>query len=81
VNLAGDNRGMNEPVIPGWFLESVVFALVLQTILLFCACFLIRDWSSKLNRKLHRIESNTRHAAKALGHKEEEDLDKVTQLD
>jgi hypothetical protein len=72
---------MNEPVIPGWFLDTVAFALVLQTILLFFVCFLIRDWSSKLNRKLHRIESNTRHATKALGYKEEEDLDKVTQPD
>ena len=30
------------------------------------ACWLMCEWFSKLNRKLHRIESNTRHTAEAV---------------
>jgi len=69
---------MNESVSPNWFMEAMVFLALAQTVLLLLACVLIRDWGGKLNRKLHRIESNTRHAASALTPEEEEVLDKRT---
>jgi hypothetical protein len=71
------NRGMSESAIPSWFLEAMIFLALAQTVLLVVACLLLRDWGSKLNRKLHRIESNTRHTSQAVGYKEEEELDEV----
>ncbi len=56
---------MNESIIPSWFMEGMFFFALAQTGLLLLACLLIYDWGRKLNRKLHRIESNTRHAASA----------------
>jgi hypothetical protein len=76
LRVGGDNRGMNEPVIPSWFLNSVIFFLSVQTGLLALACVLIREWGGTLNRKLHRIESNTRHTASALGPENENALGK-----
>jgi hypothetical protein len=63
---------MNESGIPSWFPVVMVFFALAQTGLLLLACVLIWDWGRKLNRKLHRIESNTRHAASALAPEEEE---------
>ena len=57
-----DNREMNEPVIPHWFMAAITFFALAQTVLLCLACVLIRVWAGNLNRKLHRIESNTRHS-------------------
>ena len=57
---------MNESVIPSWFMVAVVLFALAQTGLLLLACVLIREWGGNLNRKLHRIDSNTRHAASAL---------------
>ena len=56
---------MNEPLIPEWFLDLTALCLVAQTCLLVFLCGLVRLWAGNLNRKLHRIESNTRHAADA----------------
>lgn len=71
---------MNEYVVPNWFMQAMVFFALAQTILLFVACKLIRVWAGTLNRKLHRIESNTRHAAIALApaaQEEEEEEEEV----
>jgi hypothetical protein len=57
---------MNESVIPSWFMAVMIFIALAQTALLVVACVLIREWGGNLNRKLHRIESDTRHAASAL---------------
>jgi hypothetical protein len=54
----------------------MIFFALTQTGLLVLACVLIREWGGNLNRKLHRIESNTRHAAGALAREEEEVLGK-----
>lgn len=64
---------MNEYVIPNWFMQAMVFCAVAQIILLLVACKLIRVWAGTLNRKLHRIESNTRHAAISLAPEEQEE--------
>lgn len=69
---------MNESAIPSWFMTVVILFALVQTGLLMLACVLIRDWGSTLNRKLHRIESNTRHAAGALAPEREEVLGKGT---
>jgi hypothetical protein len=69
---------MNESVIPSWFMMVVILLALAQTVLLALACVLIREWGGNLNRKLHRIESNTRHAASALAPGQEEVLDKGT---
>ncbi len=42
---------------------SVIIIALAQTGLLLLVCVLLWEWGAKLNRKLHRIESNTRHAA------------------
>jgi hypothetical protein len=76
VRIVGDNPGMNESVIPSWFMVVMIFFALTQTGLLVLACVLIREWGGNLNRKLHRIESNTRHAAGALAREEEEVLGK-----
>ena len=65
---------MNDSVITSWFMVSMILFAVAQTALLFLAYVFIRVWGSKLNRKLHRIESNTRHAASALAPEEDEVL-------
>ena len=69
---------MNESVIPSWFMVVMILFAVAQTALLFLAYVFIRVWGSKLNRKLHRIESNTRHAASALAPEEDEVLGEKT---
>jgi hypothetical protein len=69
---------MNESIIHTWFMEVMIFFALAQTGLLLLACVLIWDSGGKLNRKLHRIESNTRHAASALAPAEEEVLGKRT---
>ena len=52
--------------LDSWFpLVMTIIALV-QTVVLVLACWLMCEWFSKLNRKLHRIESNTRHTAEAV---------------
>jgi hypothetical protein len=78
VRIAGDNQGMNESVIPSSFMIVVILIALAQTALLMLACMLIREWGGNLNRKLHRIESNTRHAASALAPEQEEVLGKGT---
>jgi hypothetical protein len=62
----------NEFVIPSWSMEVMIVLMLAQTGLLVLACVLIRQWGGNLNRKLHRIESNTRHAANALAPEKEE---------
>ena len=69
---------MNESVIPSWFMVAVILFALAQTVLLSLACVLIREWGGNLNRKLHRIDSNTRHAASALAPENEEVLGKRT---
>ena len=69
---------MNESVIPSWFMVAVILFALAQTGLLLLACVLIREWGGNLNRKLHRIDSNTRHAASALAPEDEEVLGKRT---
>jgi hypothetical protein len=69
---------MNDSVIPSWFMVAMILFAVAQTALLFLAYVFIRVWGSKLNRKLHRIESNTRHAASALAPEEDEVLGEKT---
>jgi hypothetical protein len=68
---------MNEPEIPSWFLNAVILFLAVQTCLMGLACVLIREWGGTLNRKLHRIESNTRNAADALTAENEHAVDKA----
>ena len=69
---------MNDSVIPSWFMVAMILFSVAQTALLSLAYVFIRVWGSKLNRKLHRIESNTRHAASALAPEEDEVLGEKT---
>ena len=69
---------MNESVIPNWFMEGMLVLALAQAGLLVVVCVLIREWAGNLNRKLHRIESNTRQAASALAPEEEEVLSKRT---
>jgi hypothetical protein len=69
---------MNESVIPNWFMEAMIVLALAQAGLLVVVCVLIREWAGNLNRKLHRIESNTRQAASALAPEEEEVLSKRT---
>jgi hypothetical protein len=69
---------MNESVVPSWFMMVVILLALAQTGLLVLVCILIREWGGNLNRKLHRIESNTRHAASALAPEQEEVLGKGT---
>jgi len=69
---------MNESVIPSWFMVVTILFALTQTGLLVLACVLIREWGGNLNRKLHRIESNTRHAASALAPEEDEVLGEKT---
>ena len=71
---------MNESVVPSWFMMAVILIGLAQMGLLALACVLIREWGGNLNRKLHRIESSTRHAASALAPEQEEVLGKGTQL-
>ena len=66
---------MNEPSGPMWFFNSVLIFLTIQTFLLFEIWWLMRDWGSKVNRKLHRIESYVRDTAKSLEHEEEEEVE------
>ena len=54
-------------------MDIMVVFVVLQTILLCALWALIREWAGNINRKLHRIESNTRHTAKAVGYSEKEE--------
>ena len=67
---------MNKYVIPSWFMMAVILIGLAQAGLLALACELIRDSGGNLNRKLHRIESNTRHAANALAPETEDVADK-----
>ena len=69
---------MNESVIPDWFMLAMIVLALAQTGLLVLACVLIREWGGTLNRKLHRIESNARHAASALAPEEGAVLSKRT---
>jgi hypothetical protein len=69
---------MNESGIPDWFMSAMIVFALAQTGLLLLACVLIREWAGNLNRKLHRIESNTRHAASALAPEEDEVLGEKT---
>ncbi len=62
---------MNDPGIPGWFMVVMLILALAQTGLLVLACVLIRNWAGTLNRKLHRIESNTRHVASVLAPEDE----------
>jgi len=78
VRIAGDNRGMNESVIPNWFMEAMIVLALAQAGLLVVVCVLIREWAGNLNLKLHRIESNTRQAASALAPEEGEVLSERT---
>ena len=39
--MAGDNPGMNESIIPSWFMEGMFFFALAQTGLLLLACLLI----------------------------------------
>lgn len=64
---------MNDPLLPSWFVQVMAFCALAQTCLLVLACLLFREWASKLNRKLHRIESNTRPIAKVVTPEEEVD--------
>lgn len=61
---------MNDPALGShfddWFPLMLVIIAVVQTGLLALLCWLMCEWFSKLNRKLHRIESNTRHTAEAM---------------
>ena len=65
---------MSESDFPRWFPDLIILFAAAQTVLLLFACVLIWDWGSKLNRKLHRIESNTRHVVRTLAPEEEEML-------
>ena len=62
---------MNEPLIPTWFLQIIIFFLGVQTALLMSILLYLREWGSKANRKLHRIESYMRHTAHAIGQEAE----------
>ena len=68
--------GMNDPSASGyfnsWFPSVITIIALVQTSVLVLASWLVCEWLSKLNRKLHRIESNTRHTAKAVATDEEE---------
>ena len=48
---------MNDDPLPGWFWPCMLLLALVQTGLLLVACMLINGWTSRLNRKLHRIES------------------------
>ena len=57
---------MDDSVAPSWFPLAITLIALAQTLLLGLACWLVYEWCAKLNRKLHRIESNTRHTAEPI---------------
>lgn len=60
---------MNETsAIPGWFIPLITLLAIAQTIFLGLIYACMNDWASKINRKLHRIESDAHHvSARATG--------------
>jgi hypothetical protein len=62
---------MNEYALPDWFMLTMICCALVQTALLVVVCVLFRLWAGTLNRKLHRIESNTRHVVSALAREDE----------
>jgi hypothetical protein len=65
------------PAVPHWFIAWVMLFTLLQTVLLALIYSCMNDWASKINRKLHRIESDAHHAAEAVLPEEQAERERV----
>ena len=63
---------MNESDPWNAIIPILLIFVIAQTLLLYRLWQAVRGWADVINRKLHRIESNTRHAAEAAGYIEKE---------